>query len=209
MITKRNKLILGVDEVGRGPLAGPVSVCIFVSNSNFTPESIFPNQTIRDSKRANKALKHYIYQTIRDLRELNKHKIDWVVTSKSAKFIDRHGINRSIELCIAQSIRKLQAKGFDFTDAKAYLDGGLKLNSMEFEQETLIKGDEKIGHIAIASILAKLHRDKYMVRLGNKCPEYAWGKNAGYGTSEHIQAIKAYGVSPQHRVTYLQRIIDL
>jgi ribonuclease HII len=207
VITKTNKLILGVDEVGRGPLAGPVTVCLFISEEEFDSKSIFPYPTIRDSKRANKALKQYIYQTIRNLRKYKYRKIDWVIVSKSAKYIDKHGINKSISKCIDIGIKRLTAKGYAIEHTKAYFDGGLTAKDSFLSKETIIKGDEKIGHIAIASILAKIARDSYMNRLSKKYPNYGWDTNVGYGSSKHTKAIKIHGATDFHRVSFLKKLI--
>ena len=200
---KSSKWIIGIDEVGRGPIAGPVTVCAFISNKDFNVKSIFPNQTIRDSKKTTKNIRNSINQSIRYLRKSKIVKIDWVIASKSAEYIDTHGIVKSIDKCINKCIKTLKKRNYPVHKAKIYLDGSLSLKNGLFDQETLIKGDEKIGHIAIASILAKVNRDNLMTKLDTDYPFYGWNTNMGYGTKMHYKAIKKYGISQLHRISFL------
>lgn len=203
MINKTPKWIIGIDEVGRGPVAGPVTVCAFISERNFDTKTLFPNQTIRDSKKTKILIRQSINQSIRYLRKSKQCKIDWVIASVSAEYIDTHGIVESIDACITKCIEDLKKRNYPVDNAKIYLDGGLRLKNGVFNQETIIKGDEKIGHIAVASILAKVSRDSYMLRMAKQYPLFNWESNVGYGTKFHYEAINKYGLTPLHRVSFL------
>lgn len=197
------KWIVGIDEVGRGPIAGPVSVCVFISEKTFNTSSIFPNQTIRDSKKTKKHIRNSLYTSIKQIRKSKLQKIDWVIVSRSAEYIDSYGIVSAIQACIEAGVKRLHTKGYDFNDAEVYLDGGLKLKKSHIMQETIVKGDEKIGHIAIASILAKVYRDNYMTKLSTAYPYFKWESNAGYGTKDHYAALSKYGLTKYHRTTFI------
>jgi ribonuclease HII len=197
------KWTVGIDEVGRGPIAGPVTVCIFITNSKIKLKSLFPNQIIRDSKKTKKHIRESINLSIRNLRESRYSEIDWVIVSKSANYIDKHGIANAIESCISSGILTLTRRGYDLTDAKVYLDGGLRLKNQDITQKTIIKGDEKHAHIAMASILAKVHRDNYMLNLSIKHKNYSWDTNAGYGTRLHYEAMRLHGLTKYHRRSFL------
>lgn len=206
MTGKKTKFIIGIDEVGRGPIAGPVTVCAFISSSTFKVKNIFPNQIIRDSKKIKKPIRNSINQTIRYLRKLKINKIDWVIASRSAKYIDIHGIVRSIDMCIESCISTLKKRKYDIHKAQILLDGGLYLKNGIYNQETIIKGDEKIGHIAIASILAKVSRDNYMEKLSKKYISYGWDTNMGYGSALHMKSMKKNGITKYHRLTYTKGV---
>ncbi len=201
---KASRRIFGIDEVGRGPIAGPVTVCVFSAKSTVDLLQFFPNRKLKDSKKLTKAMRNNIYKTIREYRKLNKDDLDWSIVSKSARYIDSFGINHSINACIKEAIRNLKKKKLFTSDSLLYLDGGLFVKNIYCEQETIIKGDEKIPQIALASILAKVTRDTHMSRLSLKYDNYAWEKNVGYGTKEHYMYIKKFDISKEHRKTYLK-----
>jgi ribonuclease HII len=189
--------------VGRGPLAGPVTVCAFyVEDEEEVARKIFSN-TIKDSKKLSKSLRNNIYQTIRENRLLES-RVEYAIAERSAKFIDQHGIVKAIDACVHSCLRQLEEKGINITQIHVRLDGGLKVKRLPVLQSTHIKGDEQFVEIALASILAKVHRDTYMERLGKRCKGYKWEENAGYGTKFHREAIKSLGVTKYHRITYLK-----
>ncbi len=200
---KTSRRIFGIDEVGRGPIAGPVIVCVFSAKSTVDLLQFFPNRQIKDSKKLKKHIRINIVKTIREYRKLNKDDIDWSIVSKSAIYIDKFGINQSINACIRGALFNLKKKSLLTNDSLLYLDGGLFIKNIPYKQESIIKGDEKILQIALASILAKVTRDAYMKRVSLKHHYYAWEKNAGYGTQEHYQNIKKFSISKEHRKTYL------
>lgn len=217
------KYIVGVDEVGRGPVAGPVTVCVFIMPEGVDVLQYFKNRTLRDSKKLSASER----QRIRTA--LNKTKlaglIDFVIISKSAEYIDKHGIAKSLQMAIEQGLRKLISLNYnlDKKNCQIQLDGSLKL-SPKFLEKTLtnnqqnlscnvnVRGDENIAAIACASILAKVARDRYMQTLGQKLYDqeakwYNWASNAGYGTKEHYELIEKHGLSQQHRKTFLKKLL--
>ena len=200
--------VIGIDEVGRGPIAGPVTVCAFYTNSEKYLKKLLFNNTIRDSKKLSKELRNNIYLTIRNLRK-NKIKdldIEYSIISRSAKYIDRHGINKAIQSCIATALSKLKIK-YDHLEKVTYkLDGGLKLPSEYINQSTYIRGDENHASIALASIMAKVTRDRYMQKVSRENKGYDWENNVGYGTKKHYIGINTHGPSKLHRVSFIRRL---
>ena len=165
----------GVDEVGRGCLAGPVFAAAVILNKNINTKNI------KDSKKRI-LLSHYIKKNsiyalgIATVEEINKINI----------------LNASL-LSMKRALSKLSTKPY-----LAYIDGPFapKLN-MKFK--TIIKGDEKVKSIAAASIIAKVARDLFMIKLSKKYPKYYWHKNFGYGTKDHLVSLKKYGITKHHR----------
>ncbi len=196
------KTLIGIDEVGRGPLAGPVTVCaVCIFSEKIILKDIF-NQTIRDSKKLKKELRNNINQTIRNNSKY-KEVVKFAISSRSAKFIDDHGINKAIKSSISSCLNNLKKQGVNIYKIDIQLDGGLHLNKKFKKQGTYIKGDEKFASIALASILAKVYRDNYMEKLSKKFPDYGWDKNSGYGTKKHIDSIKKYGKTEYHRNSFI------
>ncbi len=194
---------IGIDEAGRGPLAGPVTVCAcFVEDLKEVKRVLFSN-SIRDSKKLNNSLRINIFKTIRQKR-LIKSRIEYAIASRSAAFIDQHGIVKAVDACIVSCLRTLSRKGLPVETLKIRLDGGLKIKHYKANQSTHIKGDEQFVEIALASIVAKVHRDSYMERLAKQIKGYKWENNVGYGTKEHREAIGNMGATKYHRSTYLK-----
>lgn len=198
--------VIGLDEVGRGPLAGPVTVCAFYIGDKklykALKDTIF-GDTIKDSKKLTKSLRNKIYLTIRDYRDLEES-ILFATSSRSAAFIDAYGINNATRACTMSCMRSLAKQGVDIYSATINLDAGLVLPIENPTQKSHIKGDEHFLEIALASIVAKVTRDRFMEKLARTHPEYAWEMNVGYGTKHHRKAIKTKGVTNYHRMSYLK-----
>lgn len=195
--------VIGIDEVGRGPLAGPVTVCaVFVKDVDRLKKEVFLN-TIRDSKKLSKTSRGNIYQTIRYKRYLDTEFV-YELSSRSAAYIDRHGISRALRSCTLSCVRGLSRKGIDISKIQINLDAGLMVPMENLKQSSYVKGDERFAEIALASIIAKVMRDKHMERLAKTHKEYDWENNAGYGTLAHRKAIEKYGITKYHRTTYLK-----
>ncbi len=199
--TKPAKGFIGIDEVGRGPLAGPVTVgAVYISDPKAALSEYFGN-TIRDSKKLSICNRINIYLTIRKNKK-NKS-IIYAVSSRDAKYVDKHGITKAIHSCMLECLRKLEKKGVPVFATPIRLDGGLRIQDSSLQQEAFIKGDEKYVEIALASIVAKVTRDTYMKKLAKDYPAYGFETNVGYGTKIHKEAIKKHGITKYHRLTYL------
>jgi len=193
------KGFIGIDEVGRGPLAGPVTVCAFYLDKKHSIYAMFP-KGLKDSKKLNKEKREEIF------KQVKKEKMIFIVSSRSAEHIDKHGIVSSINACINSCIVGLEKKGIDTYKTPIKLDGGLKLPKEFKKQSTHIKGDENFPEIALASICAKVTRDRYMCNLAKKFPKYFWYENVGYGTKKHREAIKKHKPTKFHRKSFLKNI---
>lgn len=192
------KYIVGIDEAGRGPIAGSVAVGVFVIQKNFAKKlrKIFPG--LNDSKKLDEKNRERIFLLIENAKE--KDEVDFCVTLVSEKVIDQKGITKAVQIGIDKGIKKLN---LNYRDTFIYLDGLLKAPK-EFSQETVIKGDAKIAVISAASICAKVIRDRYMKKLVKKYPEYGFERHKGYGTKEHYKALEKYGLSFIHRRSYIK-----
>lgn len=192
--------ILGIDEAGRGPLAGPVAVGIVAVSERYDISYNFPG--LNDSKKLSEKKRELLFALLQE--EMRKGAVRAVVCLSSAEVIDAKGISYAISHALSQGVRKLLP---DPTLGKIYLDGSLKA-PIEYEQETVIGGDALVPAIMLASIAAKVTRDRLMVKMSEEQPHYGFEKHKGYGTKAHIDAIRSHGVSALHRKTFLSRIMS-
>ena len=177
---KTNK-IAGVDEVGRGCLAGPVFAAAVILNNNINVKDIKDSKKIPFKKRI--LLSKYI----------KKNSI-YAVGSASVKEINKINILNASLLSMERALKKLKCK-----PSIAYIDGLYFPKKTKVKCKAVVKGDEKIICIAAASIVAKVSRDLFMIKLAKKYPKYSWNKNFGYGTDDHLRVLKKYGVTKHHR----------
>lgn len=189
--------IVGIDEAGRGPLAGPVTVGLVKIPTDFN-WTLIPG--VNDSKKISEKKREAIFQRAKELAKQGL--IEYSVKSISAKSIDNKGIVAGINRAIEAGITEL---GLSALDTFIQLDGALKAPA-EFPQETIIGGDGKEAVIGLASILAKVTRDRYMMQIAIDYPEYGFAQHKGYGTKAHIEAIKKHGLSELHRRSYCKNI---
>ena len=199
------KWIVGVDEVGRGPIAGPVSVCVCaISKEWYKKKSAsWLSAGLTDSKKMTAKNREVWYEKARTLQK--EGHIRLVVISKNARVIDTKGIQYAIRACIAEGFEKL---ALDPKEVTIFLDGGLRAPENYKNQTTIIKGDLKEKSISLASVIAKVSRDAYMVKMTQKYPDYGFEKHKGYGTKEHYTAIAKKGIISLHRKLYLTKIKD-
>jgi ribonuclease HII len=190
----KGKAVLGVDEAGRGPLAGPVAVGAVCAPEGFDFLTEFPG--LNDSKKLSEKKREALFARLVECTEAGT--IQVAVVLKSAKEIDGRGIAVVIRDAVAEAVEKLLP---DAKAGKVWLDGSLKA-PIKYEQETVIGGDALIPAIMLASIAAKVSRDRHMVRLAAKYPEYGFERHKGYGTKAHIQAIREQGLSDLHRLSF-------
>ncbi|AVP87792.1 hypothetical protein phytr_8600 [Candidatus Phycorickettsia trachydisci] len=179
------KIIVGSDEVGRGPLAGPIVAGAVTYKNTLIPDYVFDG---RDSKLLSTAQREKLSNKIWD-------QYLCAIGIVSAEEIDLLGISLANRLAIIRAINNLKIY-FDV----ALVDGNLKFDDTRFF--SIIQGDKSHELICAASIIAKVWRDNLMQMLHNEFPCYNWSKNKGYGTKEHLDAIKKLGTSPYHRKTF-------
>lgn len=197
--TSRILHIVGIDEVGRGPLAGPVTVCACEVGPAFNFKHF---RGIKDSKKLTADKRERWFLKISDLKE--KGELDFAYSSVSAAEIDSIGIVPAIRRAMKAALDVLKP---DPETTRILLDGALRAPKEFPLQETIIKGDEKIPVISAASIVAKVMRDRHMKEQATVYPDYGFEHHKGYGTDEHRQSIRRLGPTPIHRVTFLSRVL--
>lgn len=186
-------MYVGVDEVGRGPVAGPVTVCAFKVPKGFKMSFL---RGITDSKKLSKKRREEWSKKLHLARK--EGKLDFRISSVSAREIDQIGISRAIKRAVTKSLK-------DFSSgADVCLDGLLRAPKRFKKQKTIIGGDGKNKLISSASVLAKVHRDSLMRRYSKKYPKYGFDVHAGYGTKKHLDAIKRHGLCREHRRCFLR-----
>lgn len=177
--------ICGVDEVGRGPYAGPVMAGAVILPLNC--EILYLN----DSKKLSEEKRELLYD------EIMKKAVSVGIGEVSNKDIDEKGIQWCVYEAMRQAIMKLSV-----TPDKILVDA-VHIPDISIPQVSIIKGDQKSASIAAASIVAKVTRDRFLIELAGKYPQYGFEKNKGYGTKEHEQAIRKYGMTPYHRKSFV------
>lgn len=210
------KFIIGIDEVGRGALAGLVTVAAVLLPTELKIKSaswlIKFKIPLRDSKKLSSKQREEWFKWIKKhTNKLENVRMFYAVESVSPKIIDKINISQAANLAATKAFKKLikKSKNYKIKNLKILLDGGLYLdkkalvaNGYALTPKTIIRGDEKIPAISLASIIAKVHRDKLMKRLHKKYPRYDFINNVGYGTKKHIKALRKFGHSPIHRKTF-------
>ena len=183
-IFKRKKNIAGVDEVGRGSLIGPVYASAVILKKNCDIKKL------KDSKKLTK----------KERRILNKYikkNSYWSIASASRKEIEKLNILNASLLAMQRAIKKLKKK-----PGLVLIDGNHIPVMKNYNLKYIIKGDQKVPQISVASIIAKVSRDSLMKKISKNFLKYQWNKNCGYGTKVHIQAIRKFGITKHHRRTF-------
>lgn len=183
--------------MGRGPLAGPVAVGVVVA----TKKALRAFRAIKESKQLTPAQREAWCARI--LNELSPN-LRYSVAFVSARMIDNKGIAPAIRTALSRALRQT---GVQPSECTVLLDGGLRAPIEFARQQTIIRGDEKETVIAMASVVAKVLRDRRMYALAKKYPQYGFERHVGYGTARHIAAIKKYGFTPEHRKSFCTRIL--
>ena len=178
------KIIAGVDEVGRGSLIGPVYAAAVILNKSIN------KKILKDSKKLSKSQREILAKYIK------KNSI-WATGKATIKEIEKINILHASLLAMKRAIIKLKKK-----PSLVLVDGNKLPNIKNYKINFVIKGDQKIPSISAASIIAKVTRDKVISNLGKNFKDYNWNKNYGYGTKQHIKAIKRLGITPHHRKTF-------
>ncbi len=188
------RLIAGVDEVGRGALAGPVVAAAVILPEGFDHEDLADSKTLSPEKRQE------LYEVI--VREA----VSWAVGEVSAEEVDRLGILQASLLAMSKAVAALSV-----VPELVLVDGRFTLPNWPGPQKAVVDGDALCLSVAAASVVAKVTRDRIMEELNPKYPGYGFAKHKGYGTREHLEALRLYGPSPLHRKTFrpVSEVLDL
>ena len=184
------KYIAGIDEAGRGPLAGPVVVGIAIMK----PDSFI--EGVNDSKKISEKKRELLYE------QITNEAIDWSVGIVDQNEIDEINILNATKKALHMAITNLKIK-----PDRILVDALEHIDTCGIPYTSIIKGDAKVYSISAASIIAKVTRDRMMKEYDEIYPEYGFAGHKGYGTAKHIQAIKAYGPCPLHRKTFIKNFI--
>ena len=179
-----DKIIAGVDEVGRGSLIGPVYAAAVILDKSINKKILKDSKSLTKEKR--ELLSSYI-----------KKNSDWAVGKASVKEIEKINILRASLLAMKRAIKKLKKK-----PSHVLIDGNRVPELKNYNLKAIVKGDQKIPSISAASIVAKVSRDKFIATLAFKNKGYYWEQNFGYGTKQHLKAIKKLGITKHHRKTF-------
>ena len=178
------KILAGVDEVGRGSLIGPVYAAAVILNDSIN------KKLLKDSKSLTKDKREDLYKYI-------KENSIWAIGQASIKEIEKINILHASLLAMKRAILKLKKK-----PSLVLIDGNKLPTLKNYNLKYVIKGDQKISSISAASIIAKVSRDKFITKLSKEFNGYGWDTNSGYGTKEHLKAIKKFGITKYHRKTF-------
>jgi len=199
---KGYSIIGAIDEVGRGPLAGPVTAAIVVIKNPLRTDSLNSFiqikrylEKVKDSKQLSEKQREEIFEAVKDTSCFQ-----WRVSFVSSEVIDRINIWQATLLVWQRCLEKMKSIGQnpDFL----FLDGKFTLERVKIPQQSIVKGDEKIFLLSLASIIAKVTRDRWMKKLDQRYPQYGFAQHKGYGTKFHLERLKKYGPSPIHRRSF-------
>jgi ribonuclease HII len=179
------QFIAGIDEAGRGPLAGPVAAAAVILPKDIS----IPD--LNDSKQLSEKKREKLFNIIRG------EALAYAVEIVDNTIIDQINILQATFLAMSKAISKLQHK-----PELCLVDGNRKIPNVDFNQESIVHGDAKSACVAAASILAKVTRDRLMLEYAKLYPVYEFEKHKGYGTQKHVEALKRYGACPIHRTTF-------
>ena len=188
-INARNKgysAVCGIDEAGRGPLAGPVFAAAVILPENCVIEGL------NDSKKISEKKREALFDVIKEKA------VSYCIASVDEKIIDEINILQATYLAMKKAV-----EGLDVPADYALIDGN-RMPPIEIDGETVVKGDAKSPSIAAASILAKVSRDRFMLELDEKYPQYKFSQHKGYGTKLHYEMLTEHGVSDCHRMSFLK-----
>ena len=191
LIKKGYKYIAGVDEAGRGPLAGPVVAACVVVDKDFKLDNDCELIKVTDSKKLSAKKREGLFKLIKEKAKAVE------ISVVSSEVIDKINILKASLLAMQKSVEKCQ-----FSADYVLVDGSFKIPNLNTEQEAIPQGDAKVFTIAAASIIAKVSRDYLMTEYDKKYPQYEFPRHKGYGTKIHMEMINKYGPSPIHRKSF-------
>ncbi len=200
------KYLIGIDEVGRGPLAGPVTLCAVCVRTGGEAAKNFSKifRGVKDSKKLTPQMREEWLKVIKAAEKSGL--LNYKIASCAHTTIDKIGLARAVRRALASCLRRLEISP---TDCQVLLDGSLYAPPEFINQKTIIKGDEKVKIISIASIIAKVHRDALMKKLALKYPLYGFEIHKGYGTRIHREIIIKNGPCEIHRASFLRGILPV
>ena len=193
------RYLIGIDEAGRGPLAGPVAVGAVMVPTDFDWSVL---EGVRDSKKLSEKKREEFFARAVELEE--SQVLRFAVSTSSAAYIDTYGIVPAIKRALAEALSRLEAEP---KDCRVLLDGSLRAPAEYIRQETIIRGDDTEPVISLASIMAKVTRDRLMKQISSKYPEYDFHVHKGYGTLAHRRIIATSGLCDLHRRTFCTRLL--
>lgn len=188
--SKGYKAVCGVDEAGRGPLAGPVFAAAVILPEDCEIEGL------NDSKKISEKKREMLFDVIREKA------VSYSIASVDEKVIDEINILQATYLAMKNAV-----EGLDVPADYALIDGN-RMPPISIDGETIVKGDAKSPSVAAASILAKVSRDRYMLELDKEMPEYCFAQHKGYGTKLHYECLTEHGVSEHHRMSFLRSFFE-
>lgn len=191
--------LIGIDEVGRGPIAGPVTIGVFCVEQKNIQKVFAELEGITDSKKLTAKKREYYLSLVKPLKQ--RELCNYATASVGASVIDTKGISYAINTAMKRALKKLNVP---VDDAYLFLDGSLYAPTNYLHQETIIKGDANNQLIATASVIAKVTRDSLMVRYTKKHPHYLFDIHKGYGTKKHYEMLRKHGVCTLHRKKWIK-----
>ena len=198
--------IIGLDEVGRGALAGPVctAACLLKEDFFLNKKNLKITNDFRDSKKMSAKLREQAFDSLSRLRAIGS--IDFEITSASVQEIESLNISGATRLSMDRSLKAIFARNASLARSLILMDGK-PLKDFPFPHQAIVGGDDRSLAIACASILAKVARDHLMDSLGEQFPAYDWQKNKGYGTKFHREQLQSAGPCTEHRALFLRKIL--
>lgn len=182
--------ICGIDEAGRGPLAGPVYAAAVILSSDHTVEGL------NDSKKLSEKKRELLYD------QIIEHALDYCIAYATVEEIEQYNILGATYLAMTRAVAGLKESAH-----LALIDGNRIPPNLAIPAKTVVKGDALSESIAAASILAKVSRDRVLLELDNAYPQYGFAAHKGYGTAAHTAALREYGPCPAHRPSFLKKIL--
>lgn len=182
-------LLCGVDEAGRGPLAGPVFAAAVILHPDAVP------QGLNDSKKLSEKKRELLFD------EICRTAVAYCIASASVEEIEEYNILQATFLAMRRAV-----EGLSVTPSLVLIDGNRTPSGLDVPTRTLVKGDALSASVGAASILAKVSRDRLLLELDREYPEYAFAKHKGYGTVLHYERLREHGISPVHRRSFLKTL---
>lgn len=189
---------VGIDEVGRGPIAGPLLVAGVITSKKNKKEVERRLYSIRDSKKLSEKQREMWYGKLYEMK--SEGLLTWRISFVTARVIDRDGVARALRVTVARVLAHLKAQP---NKTGVLLDGSLHAPRQFTKQKTIVRGEEKEKLIAAASVVAKVLRDRRMRNYAERFPKYNFDIHKGYGTQEHMRVVQQHGLCPLHRRTFI------